>query len=197
MPIKQVFQAYEGMGETDPRHFKYCPRCGTSLIFQERGGRHRPGCPQCGFVQYRNPLPGVVVVIEQDGQVLLGKRAGGFGQGKWGLPQGFIEFEEDFLTAARREVREETNLAVEIRSILNVVSNQLSPQLHTLVVIVLARVTGGVAHPGDDLEALVWFPLKGPLPNMAFEADTAVIRRYRESKFDDGLPVDPAFSGKA
>lgn len=196
MPIKQVFRAYESVDEKGPEYFKYCPRCATPLIFQERSGRDRPVCPQCGFVQYRNPLPGVVVVIEQDGQVLLGKRAGGFGQGKWGLPQGFIEFEEDFLTAARREAREETSLAVQIHSILNVVSNRLSPQLHTLVVIVLARVTGGEAHPGDDLEALAWFPLAGPLPDMAFEADTVVIRRYQESKFDDGLPVDPAFSGK-
>lgn len=166
------------------------------MHFQERGGRERPVCPQCGFVQFRNPLPGVVVVIEQHGQVLLGKRAGSFGKGKWSLPQGYIEFEEDFLTAAIREVREETGLAVEIRSVLNVVSNRLSPQLHTLVIIVLARVTGGEARPGDDLQALAWFPITGPLPEMAFEADKAVICRFQESEFDEGLPVDPLFSGE-
>jgi 8-oxo-dGTP pyrophosphatase MutT (NUDIX family) len=67
-----------------------------------------------------------VVLIEKDGQVLLGQRSGSYGAGKWGLPQGFIEFDEDFLSAAIREVKEETGLDVEIRSIISVVSNFLS-----------------------------------------------------------------------
>lgn len=193
MKIKQVFSRYDENDDNQLGDFKYCPMCGVQLSTRMRGGRPRATCPQCDYVHYRNPVPGVVVVIEKDGQVLLGKRTGAFGKGKWGLPQGYIEFEEDFLTAAIREVKEETGLAVEIQSILNVVSNRLSPQLHTLVVILLARATGGKAIAGDDLEAVAWFPLAGPLPEMAFEADEAVIHKYRESKFEHGLPVDTGF----
>jgi ADP-ribose pyrophosphatase YjhB (NUDIX family) len=190
MPIKQVFSAYECQNEGQAGHYTYCPLCRAELSLADRGGQFRPTCPGCGFVHYRNPLPGVVVVIENEGNVLLGKRSGGFGAGKWGLPQGYIEFDESFLTAAIRETRDETGLDVEIRSILNVVSNFLTPSLHTLAIIVLAGIRGGEPHPGDDLEALAWVPLAGPLPEMAFEADTRIIERVRETQLQGGLPVD-------
>ena len=145
MQVKQVFSTYSGKGDAHLGHFKYCPICGTQLALIEKDGDHRPACPNCGFVQFRNPAPGVVVVIDKEGYVLLGKRRGGFGQSK-GLPQGYIEFNEDFLSAAIREVKEETGLDVKIKSILNVVSNLLSPTLHTLVIVLLARVVVGTSY---------------------------------------------------
>jgi 8-oxo-dGTP diphosphatase len=193
MRVKQVFTAYSEKKDADFGQFKYCPLCGTRLLLKEKGGRKRPACPNCGFVQFRNPVPGVVVVLEQDGTVLLGKRKGGFGEGKWGLPQGYIEFDEDFLTAAIREVKEETGLEVEIRSIVNVVSNLLSPRLQTLAIVLLATVVAGELCAGDDLETLEWVSLSGPLPDMAFEADVHIIERYQKKKLA-GLPVDPDFA---
>jgi ADP-ribose pyrophosphatase YjhB (NUDIX family) len=193
MELKQIFSNYSGEEEVDFGQFKYCPFCASQLSLQVRGGKPRPSCPNCGFVHYRNPLPGVVVVIEKDEQVLLGKRSGSFGQGKWGLPQGYIEFNEDFLAAAVREVKEETGLDVEIKAILNVTSNMLSPQLHTLAIVLLAGVKGGAARAGDDLETLRWFPFAGPLPEMAFEADERIIARYHKMKLKDRLPIDPDF----
>jgi len=134
-----------------------------------------------------------VVLVKENGQVLLGRRAGGYGAGKWGLPQGFIEYDEDYLTAAIREVREETGLDVEIRSILSVVSNFLSPRLHTLAIVLLARVVGGELYAGDDLEAVAWFPLSGPLPEMAFEADAHICERVCRTQLE-GAPVDPGYA---
>ena len=194
MQIKQVFSTYSAEDKAHPGQFEYCPFCGSRLSLQAKGGRPRPVCSQCGFVQFQNPVPGVVVVIEKDGNVLLGKRLGSYGQGKWGLPQGYIEYDEDFLTAARREVQEETGLDVEIRSIINVVSNFLSPRLHTLAIILLAGVKVGKPCAADDLETLAWFPLAGPLPDMAFEADEFIIGRVREANLVERLPVDPCFA---
>jgi 8-oxo-dGTP diphosphatase len=193
MQAKQVFSTYSGQEDSDLGQFKVCPFCGTQLALKEKGGRQRPACPNCGFVQFRNPVPGAVVLIEKDGQVLLGRRSGSYGAGKWGLPMGFIEFDEDFLTAAIREVKEETGLDVEIRSILSVVSNFLSPRLHTLAIIMLACVVGGELHAADDLEAVEWFPLSGPLPEMAFEADAHICERYYRTQLE-GSPVDPGYA---
>jgi len=193
--VKQVFVAHSGQEDGNLGRYRYCPFCGTELSLKERGGKQRPVCPKCGFVQFRNPVPGVVVLIEKEGTVLLGRRRGGFGAGTWGLPQGYIEFEEDFFTAAIREVKEETGLDVEIRSIINVVSNLLSPGLHTLAIVLLARVVAGELCAGDDLETLEWVPLAGPLPEMAFEADEYIIERYRQTQGEWGLPVDPDFAG--
>lgn len=196
MQIKQVFSAYDAGREPHIGQFTYCPYCSTPLSLALRGGRQRPACPKCGFVQFQNPTPGVVVVIENQGCVLLGKRAGSFGSGKWGLPQGYIEFDEDFLTAAIRETKEETGLEVEIQAILNVVTNFLSPGVHTLVIILLANVIAGELCAGDDMAVLEWFPLTGPLPDMAFEADSFIIHRVRETLLEEGLPVDPGFAHK-
>jgi ADP-ribose pyrophosphatase YjhB (NUDIX family) len=196
MNVKQVFAAYDGTSEPHVGQFKFCPFCGNELLIAEKGGEARPACPSCEYVQYRNPLPGIVVVIEKDGFVLLGKRKGTYGEGKWGLPQGYIEFEEDFLTAAIREVEEETNLEVEIVSILNVATNLLAPGLHTLAIILQARVIGGEPVAGDDLETVGWFPMAGPLPELAFEADYRIIERANNQEGIMGLPVDPDFARK-
>ena len=193
-PVKQVFSSYGRKEDAEPGLFRYCPVCGSQLALEEKGAKQRPACLSCGFVQFRNPLPGVVVVIERDGYVLLGRRRGGYGAGKWGLPQGYIEFDEDFLTAARREVKDETGLDFEVRSILNVVSNLLSPGLHTLAIVLLAGVVSGEATAGDDLDILEWVPLSGPLPEMAFEADERIICRYQEMGLAGGMPVDPDFA---
>ena len=193
--MKQVFSTHSSVnGDGKLGQYKFCPFCGTELAPKEKGGKQRPACPTCGFVHFRNPTPGVVVLIDHEETVLLGKRKGGFGKGKWGLPQGYIEFGEDFLTAAIREVKEETGLDVEIRSILNVVSNLLSPTLHTLAIVLLAGVVAGEPCAGDDLETLEWVPLAGPLPDMAFEADEWIIERYQQTGPAGGLPVDPAFA---
>ena len=193
MQAKQVFSTYSGKADGSPGQFKYCPFCGTQLALKEKGGKHRPACPNCRFVQFRNPAPGVVVLVEKDGQVLLGRRSGSYGAKKWGLPQGFIEFDEDFLTAAIREVKEETGLDVEIRSILSVVSNFLSPRLHTLAIVLLARVINGEPRAADDLEALEWFSLSGSLPEVAFEADAHICERYCRIHLE-GAPVDPGYA---
>jgi ADP-ribose pyrophosphatase YjhB (NUDIX family) len=193
MQAQQVFSNYDE-SDVDPGLFKFCPFCATQLESKEKAGRERPVCPSCDFVQFRNPIPGVVVVVENEGSVLLGKRKGSFGKGQWGLPQGYIEFDEDFLTAAIREVKEETGLVVEIQSIINVVSYRLSPGLHTLAIILLAGVVGGGLCAGDDLESLEWVPLGEPLPEMAFEADTYIIERAHRARKQAGLPVDPRFA---
>ena len=191
--MKQVFSLPGGQEGGDLGQYRYCPFCGRELALREKGGKQRPVCTACGFVQYRNPLPGVVVLVKQGGAVLLGRRRGGFGAGKWGLPQGYVEHNEDFLTAAIREVKEETGLDVEIRAIINVVSNMLTPGLHTLAIVLRASPTGGELRAGDDLDILEWVPLSGPLPELAFEADEMIIERHQR-KLTAGLPVDPRFA---
>jgi 8-oxo-dGTP diphosphatase len=171
---KQVFSTYDRKEGSGPGQFAYCPSCGTKLSRREKGGKKRPTCLTCGFVQFQNPTTGVVVVIEQQGQVLLGRRAGGFGQAKWGLPQGYIEFDEDYLS---------------------VVSNFLGPGLHTLAIVLLAGIVAGEPCAADDLDSLEWFPLTGPLPEMAFEADEHIIARYHQMQLE-GAPVDPDFACK-
>jgi len=194
MKVKQVFLTDDFQENNSLHHFKYCPSCGAKCVVQEHGGKQRPACIKCGFIHYKNPSPAVSVLIMTNKKILLGRRAyGSFKAGKWCLPCGFIEFDEDFLTAARREVEEETGLIVEILSIISVMSNYLSADLHTLVIVLLAQVIGGELCPGDDIDEVEWFSLSGPLPEMAFEADKDIIARYFQTGIN-GVPVDIDFS---
>jgi len=175
---------------------RYCPDCGSPCHQVLSGKFTRFRCSRCGSPIYRNPSPGVVVLIVKDETLLLGKRAPDiFKGGKWSLPGGFIEFEEDFLSAAHREIKEETGLTVNFISIVSVVSNFFSPELHTLVILLLAENVGGKLRPGDDLVALQWFPLAGPFPDFAFDADEHIIHRYHATQIL-GAPVDPDFASR-
>ena len=201
MEARQVFWSYDPSQAVRESEFPFCPRCGSRLREAEARGlsrdadERRPTCPSCGFVCYRNPLPGVVTLVERDDHVLLGRRGQGtFRSGAWCLPGGFMEWSEDYLSAGRREVREETGIDVKVRSILSVVTNYHSPRFHTLVVVLLAAPGGGELRAGDDLEEVAWFPLAGPLPEMAFEADRHIVERFAADRLA-GAPVDPAYAG--
>jgi 8-oxo-dGTP diphosphatase len=188
--VKQVFHSYPVVKDPIPPQYQFCPQCAAKLVLKADGALHRWTCPRCDFIHYLNPAPAVSVLIVEAEQVLLVKRASGnFEADKWCLPCGFIEFEEDFLTAARREVEEETNLTVGIEAILSVCSNFHTPRLHSLVVVLLARVIGGVAKPGDDAVACRWVPLGGPYPELAFAADRHILERYYQTCLT-GAPVE-------
>lgn len=192
MEPRQAF-GFKPCEETRGEDFLYCPKCGKKLPVRE--GNFSPlRCASCGYVNYKNPYPGVVVLIEEMGKVLLCRRGPqSFEPGKWCLPGGFMEWNEDFLTTGIREAREETGLDIRIESILSVVSNALSQDLHTLVIVLLGRVNGGRMEAGDDAIEVSWVPLTGPLPDMAFEADAHIIRRYAATRLA-GAPVDPRYA---
>jgi len=191
MEARQVFDLYQRQAQRPIDTYRYCPRCGGNYDPETSGSQSSHQCQRCGYILYQNPSPGVVAVIIEHEKVLLGKRARDvYRGGRWSLPGGFIEFDEDFLSAAHREIMEETGLSVEIQSILSVISNFLKPDLHTLVIVLLATILGGDLSPGDDIVELAWFPPSGPFPDMAFPADTHVIERYHKTRIA-GAPIDP------
>ncbi|HBF38348.1 MAG TPA: NUDIX hydrolase [Firmicutes bacterium] len=190
MKLQHIFSTYSYQGNNGLAGIKYCSHCGEPYELREESGKMRPVCPRCGFIYYKNPSPGVSVLLVENGQVLLCKRGpGNFQSGKWCLPCGFMEFDEDYLMAARREVKEETGLDVVLQNIINVTYNFLSSQVHSLVIVLTAQIIGGTLSPGDDIEAVKWYPLQGPLPEMAFAADAMIIEEYRDEKLAE-IPVD-------
>ena len=193
MTIKQVFAGYDRQVHQATDLFKYCPFCRTPLQSREVGNKLRPTCPGCRFVQFTNPAPAVSVLIADGDRVLLGKRLGPPGEGQWAIPSGYVEWEDDFLTTAIHEAREETGLDVEIESVLNVVSSFLAPRWHFLAIYLLAHPIGGELVAGDDLEQVAWFSLAGPLPELAFEEDAAMLELLAAGRLV-GLPVDPEFA---
>ena len=197
MQPQQVFRAYESTLsiEEDAQRTRFCSQCGARCVSEIVEGGIRATCTACRGVQYKNPQPAIAVLIVDGERFVLGKRISkSLGHGQWCLPCGYVEFHEDYLSAAVREVKEETTLDIRVQSIISVVTNYLSPNIHSLVTVLLAETIGGELTAADGMEEVAWFPYTGDFPEMAFAADTHIIRRYFETDLL-GAPVDPNFSG--
>lgn len=190
--IKQVYAHYDRIKSPPEEEYEFCPRCKNRLEMKDMGHHNRLCCKKCGFVYYKNPVPSISILIVEGSHVLLGKRAEEPGLGKWAVPSGYIEYEDDFLSAAIKEAKEETGLDIEIQGIINIVSSFL-PGRHYLNIDLLAQPLGGEVHVGDDLLALDWFDPTEPLPDMAFPEDIDMIQMYLAQN-TKSLPVDPDYS---
>lgn len=69
------------------------------------------------------PLVGVGAVVQLNDRILLIRRANDPGKGLWSIPGGLVEVGETLREAAKREVEEETGVAVEIDDLLDVIEN--------------------------------------------------------------------------
>ena len=155
---------------------KFCPECGASLAEVERSGRLRKACPVCGFVEYRNPAVGVAVILRDDGgRVLLGRRATGEYAGLWCIPCGYVEWDEDVREAATREFEEETGLLVALGDVVAVHSNFHNREKQTVGIWFAGTALGGGLAPVDgEFTEVGWFAPGAP-PELAFPTDAIVL----------------------
>jgi ADP-ribose pyrophosphatase YjhB (NUDIX family) len=191
MDARQVFGR---LPDDFHRHItvEYCSQCGARCETRELNGLPRSICTRCGHVHFFNPSPAVAVVVVEGDSVLLCQRATATDYaGRWCLPSGHIEYNEDFLTAALRETHEETGVEVEIKGLISVVSNFWEHGASTLVPVLLATPVGGAPRPSDETSAVAWFR-GNALPELAWEADAHIIERYFATR-DTGAAVDPAY----
>jgi ADP-ribose pyrophosphatase YjhB (NUDIX family) len=184
----QIYSYYERDTQQISVEYNFCPYCQKKLESMESGGQERPTRPNCSFIHYRNPLPSVCVVILEGDRILLGKRAAPPGEGLWAIPSGYIEFEDDYINTAIQEAKEETGLDVKIQSIFNVLSSFYSPKYHFLVIYVISYVVGGELQAGNDMAEVAWFPIQGPLPELAFREDVDALKVLAQGEFEV-LPI--------
>ena len=164
------------MADSVSPDYRFCPRCGNPLGIRVRGGLPRPSCERCGFVHFRNPAVGVAVVVLDDvGRVLLGRRSAGGNVGEWCIPCGYVEWGEDIRDAARREFEEETGLIVQIGDVCAVHSNFHNAASLTVGVWFYGTIVDGRAQASDDLDRVDWFAPGEPPEPLAFPTDRLVL----------------------
>lgn len=157
--------------------FNYCPRCGAAVNHEERFGKVRPVCPQCGWIHFVDPKVAAAVLIEKDGHVLLVRRNNEPFRGLWTLPAGFINGGEDPAEAAARECLEETGLKVRVTRVLEIISGKEHPRGADFIIVYQAEVLDGELKPDDDVDAVEWFR-RGELPQLAFRATQKVLESF-------------------
>ncbi|MFM8878159.1 MAG: NUDIX domain-containing protein [Verrucomicrobiota bacterium] len=83
------------------RQFHHCPRCGRPIPTPAAGAPMH--CKDCGFRLYFNPAVAVAVFIQDDdGRILLFRRAKDPGAGLLAPPGGFIDIGETAEAAVHR-----------------------------------------------------------------------------------------------
>jgi ADP-ribose pyrophosphatase YjhB (NUDIX family) len=169
--------------------WRFCPRCREEL----RGDEQRLECRACGFVAYASSKATAGALIQdEDGRVLLARRAAEPFKGHWDIPGGFLDEGEHPLDGMRRELREETGLEVEPLDFLGAWIDRYggdSTAEATLNLYWTARAVDGEPAPADDVDDLRWFA-RDELPaadELAFENVALVLAAWQEHAQRAGL----------
>jgi len=110
------------------------------------------------------PFVGIGAVVFRDENVLLVRRGRPPREGRWSIPGGIQQLGETVFEAARREVREETALEIEVIDVVAVVDSIARDEggrikYHYTLVDLRAEWRGGEAAAGDDAAEVAWVPL--------------------------------------
>ncbi|OGY17791.1 MAG: hypothetical protein A2900_06135 [Candidatus Chisholmbacteria bacterium RIFCSPLOWO2_01_FULL_50_28] len=128
-------------------------------------------CGVCGNRYLRNiAVDGLAV---SDGKVLLIKRGNEPDRGKWALPGGLLDWDEDAEEAVLREFSEEAGLSGRVGKFLGVYSDPRRDTLQRVTVVYEVLIIGGVLQFGDDALEAKWFALD-ELPRLAFDHNRIV-----------------------
>ena len=134
----------------------FCPACGTRTILGDSGWSRR--CPHCGRQHFPRTDPAVIVAItsaEDPDLLLLGSNAL-WGADRFSCFAGFVEAGESLEAAVRREVAEESGVAV---GVVSYRGSQAWPYPRSLMVGFLATAIDDAAAQadGDEIAAVRWF----------------------------------------
>ena len=111
LPSQEAGIVAQGRASIDwhARH-KFCPACGAPSETQDSGLMRR--CTQCAVEHFPRTDPVVIMLVEHEGRVLLGRQKR-WPTGMYSCLAGFVDHGETIEAAVQREVAEEAGVAVE------------------------------------------------------------------------------------
>ena len=137
---------------------RFCPRCGGALEVRKAG--HELMCTDCGKPQFPRTDPAVIMIVasgepgSEDERCLLGRQAV-WPEGRFSTLAGFCEPGETLEDAVRREVFEETGIAV---GEVEYFGNQPWPLPASLMLGFIGRATSeDITVDQDEIEDARWF----------------------------------------
>jgi 8-oxo-dGTP diphosphatase len=106
-------------------------------------------------------------------------------KGKWALPGGFVDVDEELDDAAARELKEETGLAgIRLEQIHTAGRVGRDPRGRVITVVFMGIITKGQnkLKAGDDAADAKWFDIENLPKNLAFDHDEVTRLAIRELK---------------
>ena len=135
------------------RRHGFCANCGAASEIEEAGYTRR--CPVCGAHHFLRTDPVVIMTVEHEGRLLLGRRAGWPG-GRMSVLAGFISPGESAEEAVVREVQEESGIVARDPVF---VTSQPWPFPASLMLGFHAESDGGEPRATDgELDEVRWVP---------------------------------------
>ncbi|MFN2615316.1 MAG: NUDIX hydrolase [Actinomycetota bacterium] len=107
------------------------------------------------------PACGVGAIVLEKGELLLVKRDREPSRGLWSLPGGRVEWGESMREAIVREVREETNIDIDVEGVAGFVerivpNDEGEVEYHYIIVDFWARPRSHEPKAGDDVSDARW-----------------------------------------
>ena len=160
----------------------FCSDCGSMTQPRLVGTRTLDACPRCERIFFRDPKVVVTALVEREGRVLLVRRDIEPGRGLWGMPGGYVDWDEHPEAAMVRECREETGVEVAAEGLISVQHVTLAQGEGAVVLSYRARLLRGQAEARDETQEVGWFS-PHELPRLAFATHGAVLQAWaRELK---------------
>lgn len=168
------------------RDHQFCGRCATptEALESERSRR----CPACGLTSYPRISPAIIVAVTRsfdDGPRILLARNHRFPTGRYSVVAGFVEPGERLEDCVRREVAEETGIAVDN---IRYFGSQPWPFPNSLMVGFTADYAGGdFIFADDEIADAQWFapdalPLVPPKISIARQLIDAFVARHTQGE---------------
>ncbi|WJW75064.1 NUDIX hydrolase [Thiohalobacter sp. IOR34] len=157
---------------------KYCSECAAPVSLQVPAGDSRPRyvCDSCRTIHYQNPNIVAGCIVEEQGRILLCRRAIEPRHGLWTLPAGFMENGETSSQAAERETREEANARVRVEDLYTLFD---LPHINQVYMLFRARFeVSGFSAGSESLEVGLFAEEEIPWDSLAFPVVKATLRLY-------------------
>lgn len=129
-------------------------------------------------LENQRPRVGVGVVVTKQDKVLLGKRKGSHGTGKWSLSGGHLEFGESIEECAKRELLEETGLKAISLELGPWTNDLMEDNNHYVTLFVFVSEFAGIPQllEPDKCEGWKWFAWD-QLPSPLFPTIPSLIEK--------------------
>lgn len=119
------------------------------------------------------------IILDND-KVLLVQQT----KGHWGLPKGHVEENETEKETAIREVKEETNIDVQIES-----DNRYTEEYMTdkgnqkqVVYFIAKKLGGDITKQEAEIQAIEWLNIKEALERITYENTKSVLKKALQDK---------------
>ena len=163
-------------------NIKFCTYCGGELITKKIEEKERFVCKVCNQINYVNPVPVAVAVVTKPEEKVVGliKRAISPQKGKWALPGGFVEIDENPEDAVLREIKEEIGAEGKIKRLINVYGDESDFYKKVIIIGYEVILTKPRYSLGEEVEEFKFFPLSNH-PSLAFSSHDKILLDFKKT----------------